>query len=328
MNKLFRRLIFGLVLGVGVYACVAITVGVDQLVQSLATFRYWLFLPVLALSCGNYVLRYFKWHLYLKQLEIHLPAGTSLSIFLSGLSMTITPGKIGELLKAYLVREAVGVPMSKTAPVVIAERVTDLLALILLMLSGFFTFRRFEEVLIAGGPLVVVFLVVISSRRLSLALLSVIARLPGLSRLSQKLLELYESTAALFLPWPLFLATVLSLVAWFCECTGFYLVLGGFPRTHAPLLLAVFIYSATTLGGVVSPGGLGITDGAMTAFLNLTATFSLATSGAATLLIRLCTLWLAVLVGVCSLLLFLRSARVGDELPPKKNPEENARIPS
>jgi uncharacterized protein (TIRG00374 family) len=172
-------------------------------------------------------------------------------------------------------------------------------------------------VLIVVGGMVLAFLAVVSSRRLSMALLRAVTRLPGLSRLGHKLEEFYESTAALFRPGPLLAATLLSVAAWLCECFGFYLVLGGFPGSHAPLLLAVFIYSATTLGVVVSAGGLGVTEGGMTALLSYTATFTTATAGAATLIIRLCTLWFAVLVGVIALLAFRRRVGLGAELPPE-----------
>jgi glycosyltransferase 2 family protein len=317
MKKLLQKLLLGLALGIGVYACVAIWVGVDQLAQSLASFHYMLFLPVLGLTFSNYLLRYLKWTLYLRLIGIQVPAGLNLVVFLSGLSMTVTPGKIGELLKAYLLREACGVPMARTAPVVMAERVTDLIALVLLMLTGFFTFRRFPEVLIIVASMVVLFLVVVSSRRLSLLLLRLLIRLPGLSRLGHQLEAFYESTALLFRLWPLLLATLLSVMAWFCECLGFYLVLSGFPHTAPSLLLAIFIYSATTLGGVATPGGLGITDASMTAFLRHAAAFPVAVAGAATLLIRLCTLWFAVIVGVVALFLFRRKIGLAEDVAQK-----------
>jgi len=316
MKKLLKRLLLGLVLGAGIYAGGAIYLGVETLSSSLASFAYVLFLPVLALTFPNYLLRFLQWRLYLRVLEIDVPLGLNLTIFLGGLSMTVTPGKIGELLKAYLLRESRGVPMARAAPIVIAERVTDLSALVLLMAAGFFSFRRFQVVLYSVGGLCALFLVVVSSRRLSLALLRLLAKLPGLSRLGHKLEEFYESTAVLFRPGPLLGATLLSLAAWFCECFGFYLVLGGFSGSSSPpLLLAVFIYSATTLGGVVSPGGLGVTDGSMTALLSYTAAFTAATAGAATLLIRLCTLWFAVLVGVLALLIFRKRVGLSSEIP-------------
>lgn len=312
MGKLLRRLLIGIVFGIGVYAALAIYLGVEKLGRSLITFDYIRFLPILTLTFSNYLLRYLKWSYYLRTLDVKVPAGRNLTIFLGGLSMVVTPGKIGELLKAYLLRTAQGVPMARTAPVVMAERVTDLIALVILMLAGFFTFRQGQTVLIAVSSLLLIFLGVISSRTLSMALLRLFTRLPGLSKIGHKLEEFYESMATLFKPVPLFWATVLSLLAWFCECYGFYLVLGGFPNTTIALLLAVFIYSATTLGGLPTPGGLGLTDGGMTALLRYAGEVKIGTAGAATLLIRLCTLWFAVLVGVIALLIFRKTVGLTD----------------
>lgn len=314
MKKLFKKLLIGLVLGVGIYALGAIWVGVEKLSQALASFRYWLFIPVLGLTFANYLLRFCKWSLYLRTLNIQVPMASNLTIFLGGLSMTVTPGKIGELLKSYLLRETQGIPMARTAPVVLAERITDLLALVVLMISGIITFRRLYWLTFTFGGGILFFIMIISSRYLSLKLIHVLGKLPGLSRMSHKLLELYESTAILFRPSPLLIATTLSVAAWFCECLGFFIVLGGFPETGVPLLLAIFIYSATTLGGVITPGGLGITDGSMTALLSLAAALTAPIAGAATLIIRICTLWFAVLVGVLALLVFRRQVGLGENL--------------
>lgn len=313
MKKLLQRLLLGLILGVGIYAAGAIYLGVRDLGRSLAAFELWRLAPVLALTFTNYLLRYAKWSLYLRVLGIRVPAGRNLTIFLGGLSMTITPGKVGELLKAYLLRSSQGVPMARAAPVVMAERITDLLALVVLMAAGFFSFRMGEAPLLLAAGLVAMFLAVISSRRLSLRILDLLGRLPLMRRVAPKLRELYEATALLFRPVPLATATLLSLAAWFCECLGFYIVIRGFPGAATSLLLAVFIYSATTIGGLPTPGGLGLTEGGMAALLRYLAGIGTATAGAATLIIRICTLWFAVIVGVIALLLFRRTAGLAED---------------
>src|SRR5579884_4517920 len=68
-----------------------------QMVMALAHFR-WEFLPlILGLTLFNYVGRFGKWQYYLRRLHIRLSWQKSLMIFISGLSMAITPGKVGEL---------------------------------------------------------------------------------------------------------------------------------------------------------------------------------------------------------------------------------------
>ena len=313
MGKLLRRLLLALVIGAGLYAVGAAYLGLSAVVDTLGAFAWPRLVPVLALTLGNYLLRYVKWSLYLRVLAIEVPTGRNLIIFLGGLSMTVTPGKVGELLKAYLLRTAQGVPMARSVPVVMAERVTDLLALVLLMLGGIFTFRQGQLAALAVGGLVLALVGVVSSRRLSLGLLSLLGRLPVLRRFAPKLREFYEATAALFRPAPLLLAALLSVAAWFCECIGFHLVLGGFGVT-ATLLLSLFIYAATTIAGLPTPGGLGLTESGMTALLRLTAGATRPVAGAATLIIRLCTLWFAVLVGVIALVVFRGRVGLADDV--------------
>ena len=81
------------------------------------------------------------------------------------------------------------------------------------------------------------------------------------------------------------------------------------------LLAACFIYALGTIVGVVSPGGLGVTEGSMLGMLQSSTIMGAArlakgSAAAATLIIRIATLWFAVLVGAVVLLLF--QGRFGD----------------
>ena len=125
--------------------------------------------------------------------------------------------------------------------------------------------------------------------------------------------QLHASTRALLSPRPLFVGTLLSLVAWTSECASFYIILRGFPGTEAAFSLCVFIYAATTVAGAVSflPGGLGVQEGGMIELL-VTAAASVGrpTAVAATFVTRLSTLWFAVVIGAVSLVVVRRRVRV------------------
>jgi uncharacterized protein (TIRG00374 family) len=325
MNKLLRKLLIGLVVGVGLYAAATIYVGVDAISASLASFAGWRMLPVLGLTLANYFIRYLKWALYLRILKFEVPRAENVTIFLSGLSMVVTPGKVGELLKSYLLKTARGVPMARSAPVVLAERLTDLIALLLLMSIGLFAFRRGALTAVIMGGVVVSFLVVIGSRRLSLPLLGLAVKLPVLRRHGDKLDAFYDATATLLRPVPLIAASGLSVASWFCECAGTYLVVSGFADgVGVTLFLATFIYSATTVGGLPTPGGLGLTDGGMAAMLRFQGGVSKGTAAAATMLVRLATLWFAVVVGVLALLVFRKRVGLADDVTEQLKSEHPA----
>src|SRR5579872_441952 len=149
---------------------------------ALAHFR-WVYLPlILVLTLFNYFCRFFKWQYFLKRLNLQVPWLKSLLIFISGLSMAITPGKVGELLKAYMLKRAIGAPISRTSPIIVAERLSDGIAMLLLAATGLVLYRFGWELL---GLFLLVGLggiMVIQNRRLSLALLSFGERLPLVSR--------------------------------------------------------------------------------------------------------------------------------------------------
>ena len=89
------------------------------------------------------------------------------------------------------------------------------------------------------------------------------------------------------------------------ECVAFFIVSIGIGQPPSALLLlqATFIYAAASLFGAVSmlPGGLGATEGGMALLLQQIVLVAREDSVAATLIVRLCTLWFAVLLGVVAL---------------------------
>lgn len=323
MEKLVRRLVVTFVLALVVYVGISLYADVGKLWAHLSVFPVLIILAACGLALANYALRFVKWDYYLRHLDIKVSRGRSLCVFLAGFVMSVTPGKVGEILKAYLLKGSDGVSMAQTAPVVVAERLTDLIAILALTVIGVTAFSSAQLVVAVGGAVVVLFLVVVSSRKLSLGLLGLVSKLPRLGRLSHKMEEFYDSMAALVTPVPLAWAVILSIAAWLCECVGFYLVVNAFPGAHLSLRLAVFIYALSTAAGALSflPGGLGVTEGGMVALLVKTASgVGRSVAVAATLLIRLCTLWLAVLLGFVALGVLHRLTGVlsGDPSPPSE----------
>ena len=312
-----RRVIVGFVLGLAVVLVVILLADLPKTLAAFARWQ-WAFLPVaLAFTAGNYALRFLRWHYYLRVLGIRdVPWGESLLVFLAGFTMTMTPGKLGEVLKSFLLKQSRGRPLSETAPIVVAERLTDVLAMVMLASLGLATIGP------AGWPalllvliICVAFIVVVQSRRLSLPLLRWGARLPLVGRFAASFQTFYESSYRLLRPVPLLVALGLALAAWFGECLTFLVVvLGGFAGgsliTPELLLQTTFVYAGASLLGAVSflPGGLGVTEGGMAMALVTLLGLSAEDAAAATLLTRFCTLWFAVFLGLGALVIFQRQA--------------------
>jgi uncharacterized protein (TIRG00374 family) len=295
------------------YVAFACWSGLPKVASALGTFSWSTAVGALALASLNYLLRFIKWELYLRQLGVRITPRKSLAIFLSGFSLTVTPGKAGELIKAYLLRETDQVPMARTAPIVLAERLTDLIALATLALLGVGALGASTRILWIALGLVGVAVAGVSSEKLAMAVIDVVAALPLVGRAAAQMREFYRATAALLRPAPLVAATLLSIVAWQCECVAFWWVTRGFAGASASLQLCTFIYAAMTVAGSLSflPGGLGVQEVGMVKLLVARAVgVTSVTAAAATFVTRLCTLWFAVAIGAVALLLLQRRTRI------------------
>jgi uncharacterized protein (TIRG00374 family) len=319
MKGLVGRVVLGVAAGVAVYIGFTIWADAARVGAALRQFRWSLAALACLLAATNYLVRYLRWEYYLRVLDVRVAPRDSVLVFLAGFALTVTPGKLGEAVKALLLRESHGIPAARTAPIVIAERVTDLLALLLLALVGVFTFDVDRRFLVAGAVLVVSGVLVISVDALAEVAIAFAGRTPGVRRFAPKLGEFRGSAATLLRPAPLVIATAMSTVSWMLECLAFWAVVHGFPGASVPLRAATFIYASMTVAGALSflPGGLGVTEAGMLALLVRFGTgLTRGSAAAATFVTRACTLWFAVAIGLPALLLYTRRKHVHIEMAP------------
>jgi uncharacterized protein (TIRG00374 family) len=313
MRTLIFRVTLGVAAGVAVYVGFSIWADAGKVSEALGQFHWSAALLALGIVAVNYAVRFARWAFYLRVLKIRLAIADSLLVFFSGFALTVTPGKLGEAVKAFLLKQSHQIPVTRTAPIVIAERVTDLVALLLLALVGVFSFDVDRRFLGAGALLVGLGIVVVSVDSVSELALAGLARVPGLRRITPKLADFRHSTAVLLRPAPLLAATALSVVSWFLECVAFWVIVGGFPGASLSLRAATFIYASMTVAGALSflPGGLGVTEAGMLTLLGRLGTgIGRGPAAAATFVTRACTLWFAVALGLPALILYGRRKHV------------------
>ena len=321
LRSLSGKLVLFLLLGVLVFVGLSLYADFSDLLASLRDFQWALLPAVLGLSIMNYVLRFVKWQFYLRLIGVRgLRVLDSLLIYWSGLGMVITPGKVGEWLKSYLLREVHGTPLMRSAPILIAERLTDTTALLILAAVGLFMFGNLWGVylVVAAGCLALVMLA--RHRPTATFVLRLAQRVPLMSRFLPQIEEFYEATHVLLAPWSVLLMTGLSVCSWAFEVVAFYLVLLGLGQTASLELFvkAAFILPIASLAAAVlfTPGGLGVAEGGITGLSQVLVDLSKSTAAVGTLIIRFGTLWFGVLVGLVALgLLSRRLALAPEEAP-------------
>jgi len=302
MEDIKLKVGLGLLLGVLVIVGLALAADLPQVVGAVEGFE-WSWLPlILGLTSFNYVLRFFKWHFYLRQVGIHnIGWADSLQVFLGGFATTLTPGKIGEAIKSLWLKNLTGAGIARTLPVVAAERLSDALACALLASVGVFAYPNYWPAFLAILAVLLGGIVVIQIRPLSLRLLAIAERLPLASRFAHSLHEFYESSFELLQLKNLAVAVGLGTVSWAGEGAAFFWVLKGLGvnPTLALLFQATFILAFSVIIGGAStlPGGLGAAEVSLAGMLALIVGLPRELAASASLLIRFCTLWYGVTLG-------------------------------
>ncbi len=299
-----RRVLGAMLFAVVVYGGFAVWQGLGKMGAELGRFAWGAFAAACGLALGNYLLRWLKWEFYLARLGIRgVGRIDSLLTFLSGFVLTVTPGKVGEVFKSLVLFETHGVPIERTAPIVVAERLTDVIGVVVLIVLGSLGFRGGLVWAGLGMAAVGLVLTVVASRRTAHRIIGLVGRLPGpFVGIGPKLHAAYDSLATLVKPSNLVVPTLISIAAWSLECASLWVILRGLGQATS-FGLAMFFYATSTLAGAIVPvpGGLGVTETSLRGQLHDLGHVAPATSTAAMILVRFATLWFAVLVGFLAL---------------------------
>jgi uncharacterized protein (TIRG00374 family) len=309
-RSLGRRLLLGILLGVVVYGVLVFLRGHEKVRGELTHFDWSTFGIAVALSLGNYAIRFVKWEYYLRVLAIRgVPKGESFLVFLSGFVLTVTPGKVGEVFKSWVLAELRSVPVERSAPIVFAERITDLIGMIALITVGASVFPGGLLWALLGTAAVLSLLAFVGFPRVGDLVLRALGAAPFrigtfFTHLQPKLEAALGGVRELTTPRHLIVPTLLSTSGWALEGVGVFFLLRGF-GAELDLQRSVFFYATATLAGalVPVPGGLGVTEKVLEESMVALGGVASSTATAAMILTRIATLWFAVFLGFLALFL-------------------------
>lgn len=304
MNRLITRFVLVLLASIILYGAFVLWSGIADIRESLEGFRPSMFLLALALATSNYALRIVRWEFYLRRLDIRVPLADSALTFLSGFAFTMTPGKVGEVFKSAVLWNTHKIPVEKTAPLVIAERLNDVVGVVALVFLCSIAFEGGIIWAAAGTACVALGLVLILKKGPLEWFAGLVARGPEKIRpYAPKCLDAAVSLRTVSGRGALLFPTLLSVAAWGFEGLSLYVILLGLGADCSPQL-AIFFYSTATLAGalvIFIPGGLGVTESTMQQMVVRLGNIAAGTATSGMLLTRFATLWWAVLLGFLSL---------------------------
>lgn len=337
MKKYTNQILVGLLLIVTIYILFLFVAdnqlqvqGDASIAETLVQFNGWL-LPALILT--QVMVLFFRcvtWVYWMRVIEANdkISLFDSLVLFIASFTMVVSPGKAAEVLKAVLLKTKTGIPIARSVPVVLAERIIDGLAVILIMagtlwlagdqlnlgsygdvdygaLSRFITYSSL--IAIIGG------LIVVQIRPLAYFCLGLVGRLPLIHRLQEPLTTFYESSREIFQLRHVIPMAGVGLGVYLPSALTLVLVLYGFgvEITWAVCVQATFIVGVTSAIGALSfvPNGAGITEvstvGMLLAFVApANPAITPAVAAAASLLQGFFHKWFRVLVGLIVAIVF------------------------
>jgi uncharacterized protein (TIRG00374 family) len=309
-KNILRRMIPAFLLGFLVLIILSFLGDVTQIRATIQQFNWKIFPIVICFTLFNYTLRFFKWHFYILQMGVKdFGLLQSARVFIAGFPLALTPGKVGEVLKGVWLNQVSGISIPKGVSIIVAERISDGIAVLLLSTLGVLAYPQYWPVFAIVLILLIVVIVISQIRPLAYWFLALAAKLPLIKRFSNALVDFYEGSFTVFRPGATFLAVLIGMISWLGEGIGFYLILInlGQPAGKETLASAIFILSFSTVVGAASalPGGLGAAEASIAGMLTIIIGMQTSLATVATLLIRLATLWFGVGLGLLTWLFSL-----------------------
>jgi uncharacterized protein (TIRG00374 family) len=271
----------------------------QRLLLALRRISLWVVPALLCLSWTNYVLRILRWRILLAGLRAQVSGRDAALSYLAGFAMLATPGRVGELVRVWILKRLADVPYASTVSALLADRLLDVIAIAVICLFGMRAAVRRDLVMMAVGILALV-LALAWHRTDRLAVW--LQRFLRSTRLARRPAARIRLAVRAFKPsfrWKdIGFLLLLSTMGWLAEGLELFVLLSSFGATIT-LPGALSIFGASLLLGSLAmvPGGIGSTEVLMFGMLRqagVTADVSLI----ATVAVRLCTFWLALGTGM------------------------------
>lgn len=298
----FRALLLIVLLSAVGYLMFSLWGGWQEVVAAMLRVGFIGIVIALALSLVNYGLRFVRWQKFLELLGHRVHTPESLRIYIAGFGLTILPGKAGEAIRSLFLKHH-GVSYPESLAAFFSEHFSNLISMLLLVTIGLWIYPPAKPLVVILAALIVAGLVILQQTQWLRALKVIVQnKLPARpARFITSAIEIVLHSGRCFRLPMLLYGIALGLIAWGAEGVAFYYIMHVL-GSDLSLPTALFIYAFSMLVGALSflPGGLGGAEATMVTLLILNHVAQ-PQAVAATVLIRLATLWFAVALGVIAL---------------------------
>lgn len=280
---------------------------ISELIGHLKNIRPLYFFIGIGVFYLSFIPRGIRYHILLKNIGINQKKREITEIyFLSWFANLITPARLGDLYRSYLLKKNYGYSKSQTLGATFIERMIDLFFLIIFIsIFGFLIFKQTSSqdlkniILIAYSLLIVILICIVSLKKFKNKLIKL------LPKKYQHVIPTFEKNMSKCITKKsLFGIIFLTVLFWTIEISTFYFVALAL-NTTLSITLIIFITLVSTLTSLIplTPSGAGATEAGQTAalvFAGITYNLSFAIS----ILHRIIDYWSGLIVGP---IIYLRS---------------------
>ena len=306
-----KKFFLTIIIAIAIYSTIILLADIQKIYLQLSEFDL-KFIPLILLAIfTSWFILYIRWNVLLKKQNIKIPFKTNVLIYFSGFSFAISPGKSGEFIKSIIIKKKLGIKKSTTIPIIFLERYFDMIGTAIvasfsILVIGIHTS---SIVIIVISLFVLIFL--IAYKNSFQLLMKPLKKISFFSKYASSFENMQMIIKQSQTPKTIFTCTSLTIIYRFIEAIGIFLIIISMDVEMLNYLITASTYSLSIIIGTISfsPGGLGITEGSFAGLLSLQG-LDISQSFTLAIIVRIFTLWVAVIIGFISLHLISRKNSV------------------
>ena len=281
------------------YMIFVILSDVEKLFFSINSMKLELIPAILGIQFISFFFRSIRQRKFLKKIGFDLTFKKNFIIFLSGLSMLMTPGGTGSAIKLQFLKNEFGYQRRKTLPIVFYERYHDFLAIITIMIIFSFFYSVLISQILIGISISVMLItfVILRKEKFLNIILEKFGKIKFVKKFLDNTIETKNSLISLISIKEFVFAWIVSIVAVMLDLVAVYLIFDAI-KIKIGFIESSLLFLTSIIAGLFSflPAGIGVTELSFLGLLSIYGIeFSLAT--AVVLVIRFLTLWFSTIVG-------------------------------
>ena len=298
-SKMFLIIILG---SIAFYSIFLFLSDISSLESYSITFKYEYVFIILIFVVVSWIPLFLRWRLLCKNLGLNISFRVDFLVYLAGFALSITPAKVGELLRTQILRDKSGIQRTQTTPLIFIEKFYDLLGAVIASSIGILYFPQIGIIVLGGLILSIIIFILFSSKLTFDKSIIILSKFKFTKKFIEPLSKSHEilkisTKTKIFIP-----SIILSVLYWLMVSFAVSYVLKALSIDSLGFAEIASTYASSLFLGALSflPGGLGITEGSFTGLLNLQG-ISLSMAVVIVIIVRLFTLWFSVVIGFIAL---------------------------